>query len=215
METEGLEGRLVLGFIPINGVMVIDTCGITDSRKREDTIDVKYEKIEDLKRRYLGLKERGQVLTTPSCLEELNRGIVGLRRIKKRGEKDLRSKIRQFGRSLRLPQSYQNAERFQLLDESLQTRKRIYDWLINATKEYENARTQIDPSWAFLFAKKNSELSPSNVEVVSRALSLGDGVGILSSDRLLLYAYHSGVRYFGLNDCFSCNSLTRETKRIT
>ncbi|MCK4650147.1 hypothetical protein KAT36_02850 [Candidatus Pacearchaeota archaeon] len=53
---------------------------------------------------------------------------------------------------------------------------------------------------------KNSKLSIPDKELVVSALESGNGNGILVADKGIITAYDAGVKKFGLEECFICDS---------
>ena len=61
------------------------------------------------------------------------------------------------------------------------------------------------------FSDRLGKLSSADKDVVSIALSMGDGNGILTADKPMMMRYEVGVEYFGLSDCFVCDIMKGET----
>lgn len=225
MDKKNMEGgNLValpeVSFIPSHGLLLVDTCGLNcDSRGKEEPLSMqdKYRKIKGGEEIYNILKERGRVLTTPGCLEEISTGIINLKRSKKGGIRRERKSKRYGGNSIgrsQKPPSFQEEERHLSLDKLITTATRFYDLLKDGTRIYKNHPIQVDPEKAYWLVRKNPDLSEVDKGLVARALSLGDSVGILSSDKELLAAYVRGVRSLELLGCFTSNGYRRQKEII-
>ena len=209
-----------MDLMPSNGLLVVDTSGITPVKIEKSLVGSLIYKsqigVEAERMIYNKLRNRGRVLTTKGCLEEIDNSIISLRRMIKSTKRDRGNYCYKRGKKIHNSiTEHKSIEVRNTMGEIIRIQERFYGLLREGMEEYKDFPIQVNPDETLQFAKRDSRLSECNSGLVSRALCLGSWNGILSSDLALINNYKEGVKRFGLVNCFAYNGVTGKVERVS
>lgn len=200
-------------FLPSREVLVwLDTCGIQwVGPGRDCNILARRAMIDRVGNFSDEFKETGNVVTTPGVLDEIW-GCVKFYE-KKKMESILLKKGKKYVSQKERCES--DIESYAgLISAYNRMRKVLVDGVAlgnllmcsNFFKYTYKFVDNFEPSYG-------KKLSCVDKDLVSKALSSGDGRGLLTADRPMMEAYAAGSRRFGFGDNIVCNSIEAESVR--
>jgi len=188
-------------FLPQDGFLYVDKCGLKWVPEQEGNFKCWNAQRERITNFYHAFKNRSDVITVESVLDEILDDVNFLKR-----------KMREKNRGMYRNRNKDLSREIKCASESVKVCGKVYALLRENMKKDFPIEYAVSPEDAREFVERftpryNKELSSPDKDLVIAALSAGPISSLLTADRPMMEAYRTGVVKFRLWNHSLCNAI--------